>query len=48
LICSIPACCSTNRTNHLDVNAVEWLEATLRDYHGGLIIVSHDRSSSTR
>ncbi len=30
-------------TNHLDVSAVEWLEATLRDYHGGLILVSHDR-----
>jgi ATP-binding cassette subfamily F protein 3 len=30
-------------TNHLDVSAVEWLEATLRDYHGALILVSHDR-----
>jgi ATP-binding cassette subfamily F protein 3 len=30
-------------TNHLDVSAVEWLEATLRDYRGGLILVSHDR-----
>ncbi len=30
-------------TNHLDVSAVEWLEGTLRDYRGGLILVSHDR-----
>ena len=30
-------------TNHLDVSAVEWLEATLRDFNGGLILVSHDR-----
>ena len=30
-------------TNHLDVTAVEWLEATLREYHGALILVSHDR-----
>ena len=30
-------------TNHLDVSAVEWLEATLRDYRGGMILVSHDR-----
>src|SRR5512136_3256294 len=30
-------------TNHLDVSAVEWLEATLRDYHGAIILVSHDR-----
>jgi ATP-binding cassette subfamily F protein 3 len=30
-------------TNHLDVSAVEWLEVTLCDYRGGLILVSHDR-----
>ena len=30
-------------TNHLDVTAVEWLERTLRQWHGALIIVSHDR-----
>lgn len=30
-------------TNHLDVAAVEWLEQTLRQWSGALIIVSHDR-----
>ena len=30
-------------TNHLDVAAVEWLEQTLRQWPGALIIVSHDR-----
>ena len=30
-------------TNHLDVTAVEWLEQTLRQWPGALIIVSHDR-----
>jgi len=30
-------------TNHLDVAAVEWLEITLRQWPGALIIVSHDR-----
>ena len=30
-------------TNHLDAETVEWLEATLRDYTGTVIIVTHDR-----
>ncbi len=30
-------------SNHLDIQAVEWLEAWLRDWHGAVIIVSHDR-----
>ena len=30
-------------TNHLDITAVEWLEQTLRQWPGALIIVSHDR-----
>ena len=30
-------------TNHLDVGAVEWLETTLREYAGSIVIVSHDR-----
>ena len=29
--------------NHLDINAVEWLEAYLRDWSGAVVIVSHDR-----
>jgi ATP-binding cassette subfamily F protein 3 len=30
-------------TNHLDIAAVEWLESFLRDWHGAMLIVSHDR-----
>ena len=30
-------------TNHLDMAAVEWLEQTLRQWPGALILVSHDR-----
>jgi ATP-binding cassette subfamily F protein 3 len=30
-------------TNHLDLPAMEWLEDYLDDFHGGLIVVSHDR-----
>lgn len=30
-------------TNHLDLAAIEWLEKTLRQWPGALIIVSHDR-----
>lgn len=30
-------------TNHLDVTAVEWLESTLRQWPGALLMVSHDR-----
>ena len=30
-------------TNHLDAELVEWLEATLREYKGCVILVTHDR-----
>lgn len=30
-------------TNHLDVDMLEWLEAYLLSYGGGILIVSHDR-----
>src|SRR3990170_4786905 len=30
-------------TNHLDISAVEWLENYLKDWSGGVLIVSHDR-----
>ena len=30
-------------TNHLDIDAVRWLEKFLGGYHGGAMIVSHDR-----
>ncbi|WP_421991435.1 energy-dependent translational throttle protein EttA [Roseococcus sp.] len=30
-------------TNHLDAESVSWLEHTLRDYPGAVLIVTHDR-----
>jgi len=30
-------------TNHLDLQATEWLEGWLRQYHGAVLLVSHDR-----
>ena len=30
-------------TNHLDAETVQWLEEALREYHGTVIIVTHDR-----
>ncbi|MDR2345995.1 MAG: energy-dependent translational throttle protein EttA [Planctomycetaceae bacterium] len=30
-------------TNHLDAETVQWLEGTLRDYSGTVLIVTHDR-----
>lgn len=30
-------------TNHLDIETTEWLELFLREFHGTMIMVSHDR-----
>lgn len=30
-------------TNHLDMNSISWLETFLINYHGAVLIVSHDR-----
>jgi ATP-binding cassette ChvD family protein len=30
-------------TNHLDAESVQWLETTLRQYHGTVICITHDR-----
>jgi ATP-binding cassette subfamily F protein 3 len=30
-------------TNHLDISAVEWLENTLKDFPGAVLVISHDR-----
>jgi len=30
-------------TNHLDAESVAWLEHTLRDYHGTVVAITHDR-----
>lgn len=31
-------------TNHLDIAGIEWLEKTLLDFNGALLVVTHDRS----
>lgn len=31
-------------TNHLDMQSIEWLEAYLKNYHGSLLLVTHDRA----
>ncbi len=30
-------------TNHLDINSIEWLESYIKDFPGGVVMVSHDR-----
>ncbi len=30
-------------TNHLDISSVEWLESFIKDFKGGIIVISHDR-----
>jgi ATP-binding cassette subfamily F protein 3 len=30
-------------TNHLDLKAIQWLEGYLKNYSGGVLLVSHDR-----
>ena len=31
-------------TNHLDIRMMEWLEGYLREFKGGVLVVSHDRA----
>jgi ATP-binding cassette subfamily F protein uup len=31
-------------TNHLDIKAIEWLESYLKNWHGTLLFVTHDRA----
>ncbi len=31
-------------TNHLDIESIQWLENFLKQYHGAVIMISHDRA----
>ncbi|OGD36974.1 glycosyl transferase family 2 [Candidatus Atribacteria bacterium RBG_16_35_8] len=31
-------------TNHLDIESIQWVEQFLADYHGAVVIISHDRA----
>ncbi len=31
-------------TNHLDLDGILWLEALIRDFRGGVLLITHDRS----
>lgn len=31
-------------TNHLDIESIQWLEDFLKDYRGGVVIISHDKA----
>ena len=31
-------------TNHLDIESLTWIENFLRTYHGGILLISHDRA----
>lgn len=31
-------------TNHLDIESLQWIESFLKNYEGGVVVVSHDRA----
>jgi len=44
LVCDPDVLLLDEATNHLDVEAIEWLENFLLDFQGSIVFISHDRS----
>ncbi|EKO3916659.1 ABC transporter ATP-binding protein [Vibrio fluvialis] len=44
LVCDPDVLLLDEPTNHLDVTTIEWLEGFLKDFHGSIIFISHDRA----
>jgi ATP-binding cassette subfamily F protein uup len=48
LVCEPDLLLLDEPTNHLDIEVIEWLEARLAEFRGGVLFVTHDRALLTR
>jgi len=48
LVCDPDLLLLDEPTNHLDIEVIEWLEAQLAEFRGGVLFVTHDRALLTR
>jgi ATP-binding cassette subfamily F protein uup len=48
LVCKPDLLLLDEPTNHLDIEVIEWLEAELLEFAGGVLFVTHDRALLTR